>query len=104
MLAVLQSLMRCGLNYDLMNEKSMVPIEKIDTASAISSIETYLLDLQNRICQFVEKEDGQGTFSEEIWQHKQGGGGKSRSLTSSIIEKAEDEVIDIANISNKVSQ
>lgn len=41
----------------------------------LSSIKSYLLDLQNRICQFVEVEDGTQTFFEDKWNHKEGGGG-----------------------------
>lgn len=66
----------------------MLP-EKIDQNAAIAEVKNYLLDLQNRICQFLEIEDGQAKFIEDEWQHTEGGGGKSRVLTDGkVIEKA----------------
>src|SRR5579883_1610210 len=64
-------------------------LEKIDPQSAINSVKQYLLDLQNRICQFLEFEDGKAHFIEDKWQHKEGGGGLTRVLTEGhVIEKA----------------
>ena len=40
----------------------------------------YLLDLQDRICQALTEEDGNGQFNEDTWLRKQGGGGRSRLL------------------------
>ncbi|MFZ2315947.1 MAG: oxygen-dependent coproporphyrinogen oxidase [Gammaproteobacteria bacterium] len=55
----------------------------------ILPVKQYLLDLQNRICQFAEKEDGQAVFIEDAWQHQQGGGGLTRVLTNgAVLEKA----------------
>lgn len=55
----------------------------------ISQVKTYLLDLQNRICHFLEQEDGYATFKEDKWEHKEGGGGLTRVLAGgSVIEKA----------------
>ncbi len=52
-------------------------------------IQTYLRDLQQRVCQFLEKEDGQGQFQEDPWQHPSGGGGLTRVLSGGrCIEKA----------------
>lgn len=63
--------------------------EVIDVKLAISSVKEYLLDLQNRICYFLEKEDNQATFLQDKWQHGEGGGGITRVLTSShVVEKA----------------
>jgi coproporphyrinogen III oxidase len=80
-------------------------IEKIDTASAISSVKKYLLGLQNQICQFIEQEeaalfadpgfkhgvkDGGAQFIEDAWEYKDGGGGGlTRVLAGGkVIEKA----------------
>lgn len=64
-------------------------IEPIDAAQAIIKIKNYLLDLQNRICHFVEMEDGLATFIEDEWAHKEGGGGKSRVLSAGkVFEKS----------------
>lgn len=55
----------------------------------IEAVKTYLLDLQNRICNFAEAEDGSATFQEDAWQHASGGGGLTRVLANgAIIEKA----------------
>ena len=55
----------------------------------ISTVKDFLLDLQNRICQFTEREEGKEKFSEDKWEHKQGGGGITRVLAAgSVIEKA----------------
>jgi len=63
-------------------------LEKIEATAAIQSIKSYLLDLQNRICAMVEKEDGVACFQEDQWQHLAGGGGITRVLTGEVIEKA----------------
>lgn len=64
-------------------------MECVDPVLSISYVKDFLLDLQNRICHFLELEDGQAKFVEDKWQHKEGGGGLSRILTSqNIIEKA----------------
>lgn len=55
----------------------------------ISAVKAYLLDLQNRICQMLEAEDGKASFIEDKWEHKEGGGGQTRVLTNgAVIEKA----------------
>lgn len=54
----------------------------------IHDIKTYLLDLQNRICKFIEEEDGKAVFHEDTWSHKEGGGGKTRIIQNgTVIEK-----------------
>jgi coproporphyrinogen III oxidase len=64
-------------------------LEQIDAKKAVADVKKYLLDLQNRICQFLEAEDGKSTFLEDKWEHTEGGGGITRVLTEGqIIEKA----------------
>lgn len=64
-------------------------VENIDIVSSISLIKEYFLELQNSICHFAEQEDAKATFVEDQWQHQEGGGGRSRVLTSDqVIEKA----------------
>lgn len=46
----------------------------------ITSVKTYLVDLQDRICREVESVDGQARFAEDLWQRAEGGGGRSRIL------------------------
>lgn len=52
-------------------------------------VRTYLLDLQDSICQALENEDGNAKFSEDSWEREEGGGGRSRILTEgAVFEKA----------------
>ncbi|HIO53863.1 MAG TPA: oxygen-dependent coproporphyrinogen oxidase [Chromatiales bacterium] len=50
----------------------------------ITLVRNYLLDLQDRICAGLEKEDGSGTFSEDQWDRDggEGGGGRTRVLNN----------------------
>lgn len=43
--------------------------------------------LQDRICDGLEALDGQGSFHEDAWERKEGGGGRSRVITGQHIEK-----------------
>lgn len=66
----------------------MLP-EKIDSTQVIPSVKKYLMDLQNRICLMLESEESTVKFAEDNWEHKEGGGGRSRVLAEGqIIEKA----------------
>ncbi len=52
-------------------------------------IQNFMMDLQNEICQALEKADGLAKFKEDIWQRPEGGGGRTRTLTmGNVIEKA----------------
>ncbi|MEX2321989.1 MAG: coproporphyrinogen III oxidase, partial [Saccharospirillum sp.] len=54
----------------------------------IEPIKTYLLDLQDRICAALERENGTAHFAEESWDRSEGGGGRSRVLQGGpVIEK-----------------
>lgn len=58
------------------------------TSELITPVKTFLHDLQNRICQILEQEDGLAKFAEETWQHHSGGGGISRVIENgAVIEK-----------------
>ncbi len=46
------------------------------------AVQTFLLDLQNRICDRFESLDDGATFVEDAWDRPQGGGGKTRVLNS----------------------
>lgn len=49
----------------------------------------YFKSLQDQICEGIEKADGRGTFLEDIWIRKEGGGGQTRVLQNGkILEKA----------------
>ena len=43
-------------------------------------VKAYLLELQDRICQSLEAEDGQGRFLQDTWTRPEGGGGRTRVL------------------------
>lgn len=64
-------------------------LEKIDVNKTIAEVKTYLMDLQNLVCQFLEAEEGKPRFIEDKWEHEGGGGGLSRVLVEgNVIEKA----------------
>ncbi|HLD14210.1 MAG TPA: oxygen-dependent coproporphyrinogen oxidase [Burkholderiales bacterium] len=46
----------------------------------IDVVKNYLLDLQDRICTAIEREDAKEKFREDTWQRAEGGGGRSRVL------------------------
>ncbi|RUO26958.1 oxygen-dependent coproporphyrinogen oxidase [Aliidiomarina minuta] len=46
----------------------------------LAEVKTYLLQLQDNICQQLEALDGGASFQEDSWQREAGGGGRSRVL------------------------
>ena len=48
-------------------------------------VETFLRDLQDRICAAVENLDGQATFTEDAWVREAGGGGRTRVLRNGAV-------------------
>jgi len=55
----------------------------------IPAVETFLRDLQSRICSSIEQLDGQAVFVEEAWDRPEGGGGATRVLSEgAVFEKA----------------
>jgi coproporphyrinogen III oxidase len=55
----------------------------------ISAVETYLRDLQNRICAEFEQLDGVAKFQHDTWSRPEGGGGESRVLADgAVFERA----------------
>jgi coproporphyrinogen III oxidase len=44
------------------------------------AVKTYLLDLQDRICESLEDADGGACFREDAWERPGGGGGRTRVL------------------------
>ena len=51
----------------------------------IEPVKTYLMQLQDLICQGLEQADGGAVFSEESWQRPGGGGGRSRTLVDGAV-------------------
>jgi len=55
----------------------------------VESVRSYLLALQDSICDALAEEDGGADFSIEEWRRPEGGGGRSRLLTEgAVFEKA----------------
>jgi coproporphyrinogen III oxidase len=55
----------------------------------IDTVRSYFLGLQDSICAALESEDGAARFTEDSWQRKEGGGGRSRVLAEGkAVEKA----------------
>ena len=54
----------------------------------IEGVKSYLLRLQDSICEALQKEDGEA-FREDSWEREEGGGGRSRVLEEgNVFEKA----------------
>jgi coproporphyrinogen III oxidase len=51
----------------------------------IEAVDAYLCELQDRICQGLEKEDGKARFREDSWDRPGGGGGRTRVLTNGAV-------------------
>lgn len=58
---------------------------KTDEKISIELVKKYLMDLQDRICDGLVKEDGAATFQEDNWKHKETGGGRTRVLTDGAV-------------------
>jgi len=52
-------------------------VSEASTIPDIEAVKTYLLQLQQNICNALAEEDGAKTFEVDEWQREQGGGGKS---------------------------
>lgn len=53
-----------------------------------AEIEAWMVDFQDDLCQALEACDGGGTFREDVWQHHQQGGGRSRVIENGqVLEK-----------------
>jgi len=51
----------------------------------LPAVQSYLLDLQDRICAAIESEDGSGRFCEDSWERPEGGGGRSRVMSAGAV-------------------
>jgi len=55
----------------------------------VDQVRSYLLTLQDAICEALAEEDGQADFIVDEWQRPEGGGGRSRVLTEgAVFERA----------------
>jgi coproporphyrinogen III oxidase len=56
---------------------------------SLDNVKSYLLELQERICNALAAEDGGAGFREDAWERPEGGGGRSRVLEDGpVFEKA----------------
>ncbi|QUJ69202.1 oxygen-dependent coproporphyrinogen oxidase [Photobacterium sp. GJ3] len=44
------------------------------------AVKAFLLELQDKICQALEAQDGEARFVEDSWEREEGGGGRSRVI------------------------
>lgn len=51
----------------------------------LDDVKTYLLDLQDRLCQALADEDGGARFREDAWERPEGGGGRSRVIENGAV-------------------
>lgn len=55
----------------------------------VEQVKSYLLQLQDDICDALAEEDGAATFTSDEWERPEGGGGRSRVLADgAVLEKA----------------
>src|SRR5574343_648621 len=65
-------------------------------------ITTWFKELQDNICKVIEEVDGSGKFQEEIWEHHEVGGGRTRILQQgNILEKAG---VNFSGVGGKLSE
>ncbi|UJS25152.1 oxygen-dependent coproporphyrinogen oxidase [Thiothrix winogradskyi] len=51
----------------------------------IAAVKTYLLALQDDICEQLAAEDGSATFAEDAWERPGGGGGRTRVISNGAV-------------------
>jgi coproporphyrinogen III oxidase len=55
------------------------------SAPDLATVKSYLLALQDNICQQLEAEDGEAKFQEDLWERSAGGGGRTRVITNGAV-------------------
>jgi coproporphyrinogen III oxidase len=55
------------------------------SAAHIEQVKSFLLKLQDDICQTLELSDGKGAFVQDEWERAEGGGGRTRVLTNGTV-------------------
>lgn len=54
-------------------------------SARVIAVETFLRDLQDRICAALETLDGSARFREDTWQRAEGGGGRTRVIADGAV-------------------
>lgn len=52
---------------------------------SIAAVKSFLLSLQDHLCEKLSQTDGKASFNEEQWEREEGGGGRSRILTKGAV-------------------
>lgn len=63
-----------------MSDEQQTNINESVSQQQIDSVKSYLLNLQDNICQTLSLVDGAGDFIEDAWSREEGGGGRSRVM------------------------
>jgi coproporphyrinogen III oxidase len=61
------------------------PKHNLVSESQIEAVKSFLLKLQDDICESLAKADGEGQFIEDTWLREEGGGGRSRVLSKGAV-------------------
>ena len=62
-----------------------LPNNETNNETDITQVIAFFKTLQDRICQALEAADGSGTFVEDNWLRKEGGGGRTRVMTNGTV-------------------
>lgn len=62
------------------NTDVATPVNAAPPADSQARVSGFMRQLQDNICQGLEKVDGVGTFKEDSWERPEGGGGRSRVM------------------------
>ena len=62
-----------------------LPNHETNNETDITQVIDFFKNLQDRICQALETADGSGTFVEDNWLRKEGGGGRTRGMTNGTV-------------------
>lgn len=57
----------------------------MSTDPNIEDVKSYFQNLQDIICNGLSEEDGKKQFKEDVWKHRQGGGGRTRVLRNGAV-------------------
>jgi coproporphyrinogen III oxidase len=55
------------------------------TELSVDQVKNYLINLQDKLCEALQQEDGAAQFKQDEWQRPEGGGGRSRVITDGAV-------------------
>ena len=68
------------MNIQIVTESPVVNQTALPPTDSKERVKQYVQQLQDNICQGLEKLDGKAQFQEDNWQREEGGGGRSRVI------------------------